>query len=155
MEAPSFYLIAVIIAVVFLIICLTTVGILMKYQNAGQTFPPSAQPCPDGWNVGSDGSCGINLSTSLNKGRLTAISGSDLSSNSPYFNSYTFSSAYTNPVSASVYVNPATNKSATLVGDLNINFSLPNAKWTTCQQKNWANRYGIEWDGISNYNGSC
>lgn len=145
MEMPSFYLIAVIVAVIFLIICLTVVGILMKYQNAGQTFPPAAQSCPDGWKIDLCGNCGVNVTNSLNKGRLGAITGVDLSSNSPYFNSYTF---------PSTYANPGQNRT-NLVGDISINFSLPNATWTICQQKNWANRYGIEWDGVSNYNGSC
>jgi hypothetical protein len=45
----SFYLIVVAIAVFILILCLTGVGILMGYQNANLTFPPSANTCPDGW----------------------------------------------------------------------------------------------------------
>lgn len=50
----SFYWIVVAIAVVLLILCLTGVGILMGYQNANLTFPPSQNTCPDGWSsVGS------------------------------------------------------------------------------------------------------
>ena len=45
----SFYLIVVAIAVFILILCLTGVGILMGYQNANLTFPPTASNCPDGW----------------------------------------------------------------------------------------------------------
>jgi hypothetical protein len=50
----SFYLIVVAIAVFLLILCLTGVGILMGYQDANLTFPPSQNACPDGWTaVGS------------------------------------------------------------------------------------------------------
>lgn len=147
MEIPSFYLITVIVAVIFLIICLTGVGILMKYQNAGQIFPPAAKPCPDGWNVASDGSCGQKISStpSSNTGRLYAVTGNDLMAitNSPYSTSFTLPTAYT-------------DKTTTLNNiDISINFTKKDATWTMCQQKTWANRYGIEWDGVSNYNGSC
>jgi len=47
----QFYLIVVAIAVVLLILCLTGVGILMGYQNANLTFPPSQNTCPDGWTA--------------------------------------------------------------------------------------------------------
>jgi hypothetical protein len=145
METPSFYLIAIIVVVIFLIICLTGVGILMKYQNAGQAFPPAAQPCPDGWKVGIDGSCGqkIGSNTSLNTGRLYAVTGTDLNTNSPYSNSYVYPTTY---VDTTRTLNDL---------DISINFTRRDATWTTCQQKTWANRYGIEWDGVSNYNGSC
>lgn len=143
---PSFYLIAVIIAVTFLILCLTGVGILMKYQNAGQPFPPAAQPCPDGWTVDPSGICGANMGNSDNIGTFGSTTGKDLSLNSPYFSSFIFPSTYLNKATSIV---PLTGL------DISINFSGTNATWTTCQQKNWANQYGIEWDGVSNYNGSC
>ena len=142
MEMPSFYLIAVIIAVVLLILCLTGVGILMKYQNAGQVFPPAAQVCPDGWTIDVS-TCGVKIGTTPNNGRLGSIKYSDLSANSPYqLNSYSL---------------PANYLISSTIGDadISVNFTLPAKIWTTCQQKNWANKYGIEWDGISNYNGSC
>ena len=145
METPSFYLIAVIIAVVILILCLTGVGILMKYQNAGQVFPPAAQLCPDGWTVDVS-TCRVKIGTTLNSGRLGSITGSDLFANSPYF-TYFFPATYTNPGNNAMVIPNGT--------DISVNFTQPNKTWTTCQQKNWANRYGIEWDGISNYNGSC
>lgn len=147
---PSFYLIAVILTVIFLILCLTGVGILMKYQNAGQVFPPAAQPCPDGWTVDALGNCGVSIAKSLNIGRLGSTNGKDLNMNSPYFTSYTFPATY-------ITAETNTDSLSSLPGnkDISMNFTKPNATWTTCQQKNWANRYGIEWDGVSNYNGSC
>ena len=147
MEMPSFYLIAVVITVIVLILCLTGVGIMMKYQNAGISFPPSSQPCPDGWTVDASGYCGTVVSPeTLNTGRLYAVTGDDISLNSPY-NSYTIVSR----TSGTSYVSSA----KLLDTDLSINFNLPGKVWTTCQQKNWANKYGISWDGISNYNGTC
>ena len=51
MEIDRFYWIVVLIAVVLLVLCLTGIGILMRYQNAGQAFPPTPNTCPDGWTT--------------------------------------------------------------------------------------------------------
>jgi|LauGreSuBDMM15SN_2_FD.fasta_scaffold73434_3 hypothetical protein len=53
----SFYTIVVLVAVVFLIICLIIVGIMMQYQKGEDAFPPKANTCPDKWTVGATGSC--------------------------------------------------------------------------------------------------
>lgn len=50
-----FYKYALIIAVVFLIVCLIGIGILMQFQNAGTKFPLHPNMCPDKWTISSDG----------------------------------------------------------------------------------------------------
>ena len=115
----SFYMIVVLIAVVILVLCLTGIGILMRYQNAGQQYPPTANTCPDGWDITSGTSC---TSPILPANTHYGVNGT---------NGYTFS---TNP---------------TRTGDT-INFS--NTYWNdVCKKKKWANKYAINWDGVSNY----
>ena len=49
-----FYKYALIIAVVFLIVCLIGIGILMQFQNAGTKFPLHPNVCPDKWTISND-----------------------------------------------------------------------------------------------------
>lgn len=54
----SFFIYVTIFAVLLLIVCLTGIGILMRYQNAGIAFPPFQNPCPDTWTkVGTGNAC--------------------------------------------------------------------------------------------------
>ena len=46
-----FYKYALMVAVVFLIICLIGIGILMQFQNAGTKFPLHPNVCPDRWSI--------------------------------------------------------------------------------------------------------
>lgn len=49
-----FYKYALMISVVFLIICLIGIGILMQYQNAGTKFPLHPNVCPDLFIISTD-----------------------------------------------------------------------------------------------------
>lgn len=124
------------VAAVILILILTVVGLIMSNNIANSVFPPSSLKCPNYWQLNSDGTCQIPINTT--------------------------------GASATVGVNKGTwdgstvNGSKTMPG-LNstlgtINFA--DAGWgslgsasATCAQQSWANKYGILWDGISNYNG--
>ena len=95
-----FYKYALMIAVVFLIICLIGIGILMQYQNAGTKFPLHPNVCPDRY-----------------------------------------------------LIDPTDNtmckaKDPKQYGDLPLT-SVPNI----CDKYNWAKKYNVNWDGVSNYNG--
>jgi hypothetical protein len=57
----SFYFIVLIIAIIILILALTSVGLLISRLNAAKTFPPSASDCPDYWVVNTDRSCAIPI----------------------------------------------------------------------------------------------
>ena len=51
-----FYIIVLSIAVIFLILILTLIGVLMKQsKKTGGTFPPIVNNCPDYWVIASDG----------------------------------------------------------------------------------------------------
>jgi len=69
-----FYKYALIVASVFLIICLIGIGILMQYQYAGTKFPLHPNVCPDLWTNSADGkTCNINTNGN-NKGKFTGSS---------------------------------------------------------------------------------
>jgi hypothetical protein len=133
----SFYVIVLTVAIIFLIAILAYVGVKMTDRKSNNTvYPPVAQACPDYWVQVPDPSnknnviCAIPPSSQANSGNSN--SGKSLSATDTY--------GMNNPVSGAV------------------NFS--NGSWAangntaTCNQKTWANKYNIQWDGISNYN-SC
>lgn len=106
----NFYLIALIVALVILIICLVGIGILMQYQNAGIKFPLHPNTCPDLWKLSDDGQSCTPPNPITNVGTL-------------------------NPPGSSIGINAMGGS-------------------TTCLKKKWAKTNGgINWDGVSNYNG--
>ena len=132
----SFYTIVLSVAIIILIALLTYVGIqITDKKNSLSHYPNSSRECPDYWQVGSDGkSCIIPNSKAKNVGSIYNENGT-LLLNSP---------------GQSTTKGLSSDRSA-------INFS--DSSWTsggegvTCGVKTWANKYGIEFDGISNYNG--
>lgn len=124
----SFFKIVLVVAFVALIITLTIVGYLMSQSTSGVRFPPVAAKCPDYWKAGSgSGICSIPASYDNNVGSI--------------FNNFDAFGKNTPGIS----------------GQTNIDFS--DSGWSKngsaiCGQKTWANTYGIQWDGVSNYN-SC
>jgi hypothetical protein len=71
----NFFIYVTIFAVLLLIICLTGVGILMRYQNAGIAFPPFQNPCPDGWVPSGTAGCKNPANTGFSGITGTAPSG--------------------------------------------------------------------------------
>jgi hypothetical protein len=53
----QFFLTVLIVAAVVLILCLIGIGILMRYQHTGDSYPPHAANCPDFWVSDSNGGC--------------------------------------------------------------------------------------------------
>jgi hypothetical protein len=118
----SFYTIVVIIAIIILIIALTTVGLLLGRLNTSKkTFPPSASDCPDYW-VNSNGSCAVPNASGIN----APTTGYDTDSGT-----YGFSSG---------------SIKFTDAGWKNQGIS------ELCAKKKWANKYNVLWSGVSNYN---
>jgi hypothetical protein len=114
----SFYLIVVAIAVFLLILCLTGVGILMGYQNANVSFPPSANTCPDGWTViGTACQPPPKEDNSQSPGDIPGMTNGQQG-----YKQREGTVDFTDPYWADI-----------------------------CTKKKWANKYGINWDGISNY----
>jgi hypothetical protein len=152
---PSFYFIVIAISVVFLILCLTLVGLLMSYQGGSVPFPPTANMCPDNWSVDSTGvNCIVPKGNAPNNGTLNGTDNgyaSFLSNTNALmaFNNATQSlDSYTN-------INPNkvvdTFKTDLSGGKVSINFNDPN--WGgICGKQKWSQMFNISWDGVSNYN---
>lgn len=143
----AFYLIVLSIAAILLILILTYIGIVMSNnKNKKGSFPPQSGSCPDYWSISTvdASSCIIPVKADRNAGTKTV----DASGR-------TMTSIY--DASGKLLLN-VTNTSGLNTSANSINFG--DAKWTTsgvsalCAQKNWANTFGIVWDGVTNYN-SC
>ena len=148
----DFYKIVILITVILLILALTGVGFLLKYQNAGTPFPPpgSASACPDKWSedvVGSDTRCVIPIQFADNAGII-----------------HTDDPTYVNFLinTPGVYVTGTdqliTSGNLYAGGVNNIVSGMasisPAAMGSICQQKKWTTKYGVLWDGVSN-NSTC
>jgi hypothetical protein len=134
----SFQLTVLGIAVIVLIVILTFIGIALAKNDKSVVFPPVANTCPDYWTVSSDGTkCTVPLSSATNAGNIY-VNGS-------------LSSAFTTTLltSNAPYGTPGYASGAISFSDAGWT---ANGKSTICQQKSWANNYGIQWDGVSNYN---
>ena len=114
----NFYMIVVLIAVVILVLCLTGIGILMRYQNAGQQYPPTANTCPDGWTVDGTSCTSPALTTGITYGTDGTNGYRETTTGTERKATVRFSDGYWNDV---------------------------------CKKKKWANKYAINWDGVSNY----
>lgn len=123
-----FYLTIATIGIVFLILILTFFGLMMRTHNKGSPFPPIASPCPDYWNVNIDGTCSATAKT-----------------DGTFFNTGTLTMPL--PASGAPYVTTGNT------------FDPQDIRWSAggksilCAQRDWAMQNGIEWSGISQYNG--
>jgi hypothetical protein len=125
-----FYLIVSGIAVVVLIIVLAIIGVGMRNRGNAGAWPPIESTCPDYWTIDPEDkiSCMIPTNTSRNTG--TIYSGSALSS------------SFLSDPNTTLGLNSS---------NTSINFT--NAQYATCKKQLWAKKWGIYWDGYSNYNG--
>lgn len=122
----SFYTIVLIIAIIILIIALTSVGLLIGRLNKSKTFPPSASDCPDYWVVATDGSCTVPSGVNV------PLSGyADSTNNIP-------------------------NTPGLSDGKIKFTDARWKTQGISelCAKKKWANKYNVLWSGVSNYN-SC
>jgi len=132
----NFYGIVLSIAIILLILILTYVGLIMRNtSNSKIVFPPVEAKCPDYWDFNGN-ACVIPAVGSVNLGSIYDTTGSLILND---INTYGMTG---NSVSSNSY----------------IDFTTPD--WSSqglsgvCQKQKWASIYGIQWDGVSNYN-SC
>ena len=118
----SFYIIVLIIAIIILILALTSVGLLIRRLNSSKTFPPSASDCPDYWVVDANGSCTIPTG--------------DLAVNAPA-SGYSTTDTYGLNSGAIKFTDAGWKNEG--ISEL-------------CAKKKWANKYSVLWSGVSNYN---
>lgn len=135
----TFHLIVLSIAAIILIILLTFIGIIMGRQNSTAPFPPTANTCPDFWQVSKDGkSCIVPNFNSINTGKL--------------YNGSLISPDLMNPSIVPGFSQTTDSKNKIIYS---IDFN--NAGWSgtgvqgICSKRNWAKNYNVQWDGISNY----
>lgn len=129
----SFYYIVVGVATVALIIMFIVMGVFISKNNVDTTYPPYTNTCPNYWMADASGNCYIPEK----KNGLSGI-------NTGTYNPSAALDKYTYGLDASkTYLN--FNDKGWATAD----------KSATCAKKTWAKQYGILWDGVSNYNGSC
>lgn len=136
----EFYGIVVVIASVFLILCLILVGILMQNLNPDVSFPPVINPCPDNWAVRGN-TCVVPTGKGGNIGILkdNTLNDLDFILKTP---------GISNTVQSPVFSDP-TGQGPTYI-DFNNDGWKANGSIAICSQHAWSNQYGITWDGVSN-----
>jgi hypothetical protein len=133
-----FYIIVLSIAVGILIILLTFIGIGLRKNGGfgasqGGAWPPIESACPDYWTVdSSDPKYCIVPPIDQSTGLVPRNTGSIYKDNSIDSGFSSATRAY-----------DASNKK--------IDFTDP--YYTACNKKSWAKKWGVYWDGYTNYNG--
>jgi len=136
----SFQITVLGVAVALLIIILAVFGVMMTAHKKNLIYPPTALPCPNYWQRNSDGTCMIPIAPEAPTGMA----------NTPQYM----------PVNIGSWDKKTYNGKAMPGLDatgLNVDFSSTawgtSAGSATCAKRDWAKKYGILWDGVSNYNG--
>jgi hypothetical protein len=122
-----FYTIVLTIAIIFLILILTIVGITLNSTNNNQSFPPTKNTCPDYWTVST---CILDP---RNMGTITKNSD----------NTYKF------PSSTKGVVDSSTGK----INFTDSTWASSYMRTNQCALYQWTNNNKISWDGVSNFNG--
>ena len=134
----EFYGIVVVIASVFLILCLILVGILMQNMNPDVSFPPVINPCPDNWAVHGN-TCIVPTSGNIGNLNGNTINHRNFIQKTPGIsNGNNQIPDFANPIDGQTYV------------DFNNDGWKANGSIAICSQKDWTTQYGITWDGVSN-----
>jgi hypothetical protein len=135
----SFYIIVLSVAVGILIILLTFIGIGLRKNGGfgtsqGGAWPPIESTCPDYWMIDPSDkkSCVIPPIDQSNPDKVPRNTGSIYKNNS-------IDSGF----SSATRGFDASNKK--------IDFTDP--YYTACNKQSWAKKWGIYWDGYTNYNG--
>ena len=130
----AFYVIVLVVAVVFLLIVLTIMGVMMQSQNKSVVYPPTMNRCPDYWTEDAAGTCTIPAATvRRNQG------------------DYYVSGATPSLVSLSTTSSPYATTATTFDPSNNL-WTSSSGKTAICAKRDWVNRHNIVWDGVSNYN---
>jgi len=133
------------IAVLFLIIMLTYIGILMRYTDTKVAFPPIENDCPDYWVLASDGkSCTIPTYDQKNAGSLYTSDGDVADSNADI--------DITNDTNSFPTKTPGYDSTNNRIDFTNDAWAGSKGLTSTCAKQYWANNWKITWDGITNAN---
>ena len=138
----TFYLIVLAIATIVFILVLLFFGLMMQKGNVNQVYPPVANTCPDMWPIVDGSNCRIPWDSGVDE--------PDINKGGKEWDEVAKSLTDAN---INVF------KASTTTGNSKTAFSPADPKWSAggltpvCEQKKWANKNNILWDGISNFNG--
>lgn len=166
----NYQIIVLIVAVSFLLLIYVAVGMMMPRQNSNAPWPPVAGRCPDGWmeDATIQNKCAVPIKN--NKGQIiggTAIAKPDVNSGTS-----TLTAKVPNRFRDIRRGDWLTiNRIQYMVDGVDRNertLTLKNSQTsgtvtykrseiafegrTICDKKKWANKWGVRWDGVSNYN---
>ena len=131
----DFYITVLLIAILLLILILTYIGIIINNQGSDSQFPPLANTCPDYW-VTDSSFCYVPKTNEKNTGIIY-----DEKKKIKLNKKNTF--GY-NELKSGSNIIPRI--------DFNAMDWTSTGTSTICAKKQWANNYGIIWDGVSNFN---
>lgn len=154
MDYFNYYSIVSLTAILVLSLFLAYIVWIMKYQNAGTPYPPTASTkCPDGWTINGT-TCIIPSktdTTNTNQGVIHAdyayfikllpgamFSKLDTTTTPPTLT----------PVTVDGNKKPVITDADMAAGKIGVDMS----KLDICVRKKWANEVKVNWDGVSNYN---
>ena len=120
----DFHSTIILIALVFLILCLIGVGLSLQAGVTITSQPKIVSTCPDGWSTHSSGDgCDVPSQDHVNRGTYSKTAMDNDTKSKGKMKNTDF--------------------------DTKIQF-VDNA--TMCDKSRWAHKYGISWDGVSNFN---
>lgn len=128
----DFYIIVLSISILLLILVLTYIGVILNYQGSDTDFPPLANTCPDYW-ITDNSFCYVPAAKQKNVGIIY-----DEKNIIKLNNRNTFGYKLNNEKKPIIDFNT-------------IDWSSKGTS-TICAKKQWANNYGIVWDGVTDYN---
>jgi hypothetical protein len=165
----NYQIIVLIVALSFLLIIYAAVGMMMPRQDLHAPWPPVAGRCPDGWMEDATIQHKCTVPIKNNKGQIiggTAVAKRDVSGTS------TLTATYPNrfrdirrgdwlTINRIQYMvdrvdrneRTLTLKNLPISGDVIYERSIFAFEGRTiCDKKKWATKWGVRWDGVSNYN---
>ena len=152
----QFYVIVITIAIVLLILALTYIGVFLIGDDTTQvTFPPHSNQCPDYWEVNGDGAC-IVPTNNINKpdpnryhcqSYIDRYSDLQLAFGKSCENEDTKNAARTHYFTQGF---KDWDGKGRIPGITEGSFDFKDKP--ICEKKQWANNYGVIWDGVTNYN---
>jgi hypothetical protein len=164
-----YQIIVLVVAISFLLIIFVAVGMMMPRQDSNAPWPPVAGRCPDGWTEDStiQNKCTVS---SKNKGQI--IGGTATAQKNTKLNTTTLTAKNPNKfrdirkgdwltINRTQYmVDKVDRNEKTLTIKNNpdswsVNYEPSIFAFedrTICDKKKWANKWGVRWDGVSNYN---
>ena len=149
-----FYIITIVVAITILILILGFIAFTMKLGNNKAIWPPFSEPCPIFWNISgelidiSNAVCIVPFYTGINTGSIYSTGNAFVAGNNYVAGNNFIPTTFTST--------PGYKRTETNINNY-INFN--DIGWNStgvssiCAKKNWANKYGISWDGVTNFNG--